>query len=478
MSTSAIGRYRLLRDLGQGTTAHVYLARDPSSGRQVAVKLLTQAYTAAPGFPAAFESALQALVGLDHPYLVPTLDFGSEDEQFYVVQRYMPGGTLADRLDGRPMLLSEVLVILERLAAALDAAHTAGVFHGDFNPAHVLFDINGRAFITDLGLAPLLQGAGTATQPGLPGLPGALPSAGWERFVTPAYMSPEQAAGESIDGRCDVYALGVIIFEMLTGRQPYVAVTPEGVTRQQMESAVPSLSDTALAQLVLPPEFNQVIARALAKDRDQRYPTAGVLVEAMRAMFLEAPEPAAPSPLVVPDLAPSALTDLAEPGEPVSPPPPPPSTLAAFEPTGREPAEILRAEPPEPPPAPPRTLWLGLGGIGLFIVIALLALARWANVGGWGLPPTPTATATFTATATHTATAVPSDTPTITPSATPTVTPSPTPTRTRRPTRTPSRTPTATVTRTSAPTQPPFTATPTNTVAAAAPLPLPATATP
>ena len=102
MSTVMIGRYRLLRDLGQGAAAHLYLARDPTSGRQVAIKLLAPEYAAGPDFADRFESALKRLTGLDHPCLVPLLDFGHEADQFFVVQRYLPGGTLADRLDGRP----------------------------------------------------------------------------------------------------------------------------------------------------------------------------------------------------------------------------------------------------------------------------------------------------------------------------------------------------------------------------------------
>src|SRR5262249_47246119 len=134
MAPQTIGRYRILRELGRGAAATVYLARDPGSGRQVAVKVFTPAVTGAPDFAERFEQTLQALAALEHPYLVTPHDHGREEEEYFVVSRYLPGGTLADRLDGRPMLLAEVVPILQRLADGLDAAHTAHVLHGDLHP--------------------------------------------------------------------------------------------------------------------------------------------------------------------------------------------------------------------------------------------------------------------------------------------------------------------------------------------------------
>jgi serine/threonine protein kinase len=289
MAAQSIGRYRILRELGRGATATVYLARDPGSGRQVAVKILAPAFTAAPDFADRFEQTLKALVALEHPYLLSPHDYGRDEEQFFVVMRYLPGGTLADRMDGRPMLLAEVVPLLQRLAEALDAAHTAHLLHGDIHPADVLFDLHERAVLADLGLAQLLD-----------------PVAGPSPTGTAAYMSPEQIAGQPIDGRADVYALGIVLFEMLTGRQPYSGATPQELLRQHLEQPVPQLSAAALAHLVLPLEFNQVIARALAKNRDYRYPTAGVLAEAVRTTFLMAPadsnaeaEPPRAPPLLV-----------------------------------------------------------------------------------------------------------------------------------------------------------------------------------
>ena len=230
MAPPSIGRYRILRELGRGATATVYLARDPGSGRQVAVKVLAPSFTAAPDFAGRFEQTLKALAGLEHPYLLTPHDYGRDEEQYFIVMRYLPGGTLADRMDGRPMLLAEVVPLLQRLAEALDAAHTAHLLHGDLHPADVLFDLHERAVLADLGLAQLLD-----------------PVAGPSPTGTAAYMSPEQIAGQPIDGRADVYALGIILFEMLTGRQPYAGGTPQELLRQHLEAPVPQLSGAALA---------------------------------------------------------------------------------------------------------------------------------------------------------------------------------------------------------------------------------------
>ncbi len=459
MATQKISGYRILRELGRGGTASVFLARDPASGRQVALKILAAPFTTHPEFPERFEQTLKALVALAHPYLVPVYDYGGESGQYFIVMRYMPGGTLADRLDGRPMLLAEVVPILQRLAEALDAAHTAGLVHGDLNPAHVLFDIQGRAFLADLGLAPLLHHVGAADegQPALPGVPAPL-AGGWARFVTPAYMSPEQAAGEGeIDGRSDVYALGVMLFEMLTGLQPFQAAAPDEVIRLHQEAPPPQLSEGALARLVLPAEFNLMLARAFAKRREARYPTAGVLVEAVRSTFLTAAAPAETEPVTGPPLAPPEEPPPEERPAPLSRPP-------GVVPLG-EPVEIVRAEPLDVPAGRPRAFLFGVGGIGLAVIAVLIGLARVTNFGGWGLPPTSTATFTLAATlapaatATTTATETATPTSTATASRTPTASPSLAPTTTSTSTATDTATATRTATR--RPTLPPApTATP------------------
>ncbi len=520
MAVQKIGRYRILRELGRGSAAVVYQGRDPDSGKQVAIKVFYATVIAAEGFGARFAQLLPALAALDHPYLVPLLDYGTEggevpdaDVAYYLVQRYMPGGTLAERMDGRPMLLAEVVPILQRLAEALDAAHTAHLLHGDVNPAHVMFDLHNRAFLADLGLELLLHGTPDGAVP-LPGMPPARPTG------TPAYLSPEQITGLPLDGRADVYALGVMVFEMLTGWQPYVADSTGDLLLQHLEAPVPQLSEALLSRLVLPSEFNHVLARALAKNRDARYPTAGILAEAMRAMFLMAPGelaalnerivpppqpvvmPVAPPPAPMPAPATAPPPVAPPPVEPPAPPaaeavpapeppaveappaaeslsapvaeaeleaaapdadapavdvPPAPAPAHAHEPTvvafsaGADEAPVVTEWEQAPDPAPRRALpgWSWVGGGQ---VLLLLLWVLWRSPGVRAIVNPPTATPTSTATATLTPTPTITLTPTASATPTHTSTPTPTVTRTVTPRPTITRTPTITFTPSRTPT--------------------------
>ena len=333
MTVQSIGRYRVLRELGRGTLATVYLARDPASGQQVAVKVLADNVTAGPDFDARFQAEMQAVKALDHPALVKVVDFGHEGSQYFIVKRYLPGGTLESRLEGKPLLLAEVVPILKRLADALDAAHTAGIVHGNLSPNNVLFDLHDRAYLADLGLSHLIA-----------------PAVGPELSGAPEYMSPEQAQGGAIDGRSDVYSLGAMLYEMLTGQQPFAADSAFQLLRSHIEQPVPQLSDDALARLVLPAEFNQVLARAMAKNPDERYPTAGVLAEAVRARFVMPPTPdGATIPAAAAAAAASAPTLPSAPAPPSPPPAAPFGAGLAGAPGPTIVGEMVR-EPEAPPP--------------------------------------------------------------------------------------------------------------------------------
>lgn len=270
MLPDKIGRYEILRELGRGGMATVYLARDPAFRRRVAVKVLPPGFAHTPEFRARFEREAQVIAALEHPYIVPVYDFGEDPEtgQPFLVMRYMPGGTLVDRIAGRPMPLAHVVPIIQRIAEALEEAHSQSIIHRDLKPANVMFDARDQAFLSDFGLAKMFDNNTTAIT--LTGVMG-----------TPAYMSPEQALGDDLDGRSDVYALGVVLYEMLTGRQPYEAKTPAAMMIKHVTVITP-LIDTE--RLSLPAECNQVLAAALAKNRDERYRTPAALAEGIMAL--------------------------------------------------------------------------------------------------------------------------------------------------------------------------------------------------
>ena len=402
----------------------VYLARDPAFERQVAIKVIPPQYTQDPQFRARFEREAKVIAALEHPYIVPVYDYGEEGDQPYIVMRFMPGGTLADRIYGKPMPLTQVIPIMQRLADAVDAAHRNNIIHCDLKPSNVLFDVDGRAFLSDFGIARLLEASSAAIPGGLIG--------------TPAYMSPEQCAGETnLDGRSDVYSLGLILYEMLNGTHPYgdSSDATEAMLRKQVSEPPPPLD---LDRLGLPDEMNSVLAWALAKQPEARYPTAGALSRALAALW-DAPGVPTPSKPLMPIVRPS---------EPQSPTPPSENnTTQVLEPTRPIVLAALRSWKVGVP------VLLGLVGLFLFLIFAT------SGVGG---RPTPTATATTPATttfaptptevrggvvATTTPTAMDSATATrqLTATRTATTTPSPTasPTATpRQPTRTPSLTPT------------------------------------
>jgi len=269
MTITQISRYEIKSELGRGGMATVYHAYDPNFERDVAIKVLPQAMLHDPQFRVRFEREAKMIALLEHPAIVPVYDFGEQDGQPYIVMRYMAGRSLADQLKQGPMSMTDTARIISRLAPALDAAHAKGIIHRDLKPGNVLFDQYGNSFLSDFGIARLTQqGAATLTGTAIVG--------------TPAYMSPEQVRGDKeIDGRSDIYALGILVYQMLTGKQPYRGNTLAKVMMMHVLDPIPNVLEE---RDDLPPGVNRVMDKALAKDPDERYSTSVELAETLESV--------------------------------------------------------------------------------------------------------------------------------------------------------------------------------------------------
>ena len=267
MTPQRIGRYEIKSELGRGGMATVFRAYDPNVRRDVAIKLLPREFMHDRTFRARFQREAETIAALDHRAIVTIYDFGEEDGQPYLVMRLMTGGSLADHIRRGPMPVGEAASIVERIGEALDEAHAQGIIHRDLKPANILFDRRGEPAIADFGIAKLLQTDVNLSRSMLIG--------------TPAYMSPEQAAREEIDGRCDIYSLGAILFEMLTGQLPFKADTPIGMAVKHLHEPVPRIVDVNPG---LPPGCQEVIEQAMAKQKENRFATAGEMAAALVAV--------------------------------------------------------------------------------------------------------------------------------------------------------------------------------------------------
>ena len=267
MEPQKFGRYEIKAELGRGGMATVYHAYDPRFEREVALKVLPREMLHDPQFRTRFEREAKTIAMLEHPAIVPVYDFGEEDGQPYFVMRYMTGGSLSDRMKKGPMTLEDIARIFTRLAPALDEAHAKGIIHRDLKPGNILFDQYNEPYISDFGIAKIASGEATMTGSNIVG--------------TPAYMSPEQAQGEKIDGRSDIYGLGVILFELLTGQQPYNGDTPMSVVVKHITEPVPQILKV---KPDLPPAMDIVIEKVMAKNRDERFSTVEALADAVDAV--------------------------------------------------------------------------------------------------------------------------------------------------------------------------------------------------
>jgi len=258
-------RYRVERELGQGGMAVVYLATDLRHGREVAIKLLQPELAAVIG-PARFLREIEIAARLQHPHILPVYDSGEVSGLLYYVMPYVAGESVQQRISrGGALPVEDAVQIAREVASALDYAHRQGIVHRDIKPANILLS-QGHAQVADFGIARALSASGSP----------ALTQAGMA-IGTPAYMSPEQALGQQdVDARSDVYALGCVLFEMLTGRAPYAGTTPQSIVAQSISAPVPQLQGDTRG-------FQALIDRAMAKEPGARFHTAGEMEAALRA---------------------------------------------------------------------------------------------------------------------------------------------------------------------------------------------------
>lgn len=256
MSIEKIGRYEIESELTQGGMGVIFLAKDPYIQRQVVIKVLMYSHTLEEMYREFFQREAEVIAALEHPAIVPIYDFGWHGPQPYIIMRYMSGGSLQDTLNQREIKLTEVAHILKRVSDALDAAHARNIIHRDVKPSNILFDVTGEAFLSDFGIAK----SKTITD-----------DEGEWLVGTPAYMSPEQAQGGHVDGRSDVYALGVVLYRLLTGQLPFSSDSATGLINAHVDLPVP---DIRKVKANIPAVWQEVVAKAMAKDRNDRYATA------------------------------------------------------------------------------------------------------------------------------------------------------------------------------------------------------------
>ena len=383
----SLGKYQIVEEIGRGGMATVYKAWDTAHQRYVALKVLPPYFQHDTEFLKRFHREARAAAKLDHPNIVRVYEAGEVDGINYIAMEYIAEGSLQDRLTGEPLDPATAIDIAVQIASALAYAHARDIVHRDVKPSNVLLTGDGRALLADFGIARASEHSWITRTGTLIG--------------TPEYMSPEQAEGKAVDHRSDLYSLGIVLYQMLTGRVPFAGDTPLAVLHKQVYEAPPP---PRALNPEIPAGVEKALFRALAKRPKDRYQSAGEMAAALQAVAAPKTEIIAPS---------------------------------------REPATI-RAEAVAPPAGERRRGFSVLGlGAAIGAILLVLGLGFYALSSGRGgevaLTATsvpPTVTLKRMAISTNPPPAPTSISPASTPSPSPTATPVPTPTRT--PTRTPS----------------------------------------
>jgi serine/threonine protein kinase len=266
----SLGKYHLVERLGQGGMADVYKAYQPGLARFVALKVIHSHRADDVEFIERFEREAIAVASLHHPHIVQVFDFAREDDLYYMVMEFIAGPTLETELKGYKerqalMPLAEIVTIFQGLASAIDYAHSRKVIHRDLKPGNIMFTPRRRVVLTDFGIARVMTVPSYTTKNAVMG--------------TPAYMSPEQAQGEAVDGRSDIYSLGVVLYELVTGRVPFEGDNPIAIVLKRVSE---SWSSPSSVNPNLPRSVEQVILKAMQKNPADRYQTAGEMAQALQ----------------------------------------------------------------------------------------------------------------------------------------------------------------------------------------------------
>lgn len=412
-----LGQYELHELLGRGGMGAVYRAQQRSLNRWVAVKVLPTQLATEENYTERFLREARTAAGLEHPYIIPVYDYGTENDVSYVAMRLLTGGTLAERIRQREKTgqampsLSEIADLLKKLASALDYAHNQGVIHRDIKATNVMFDTHATPFLVDFGIAKVVSETSSLTRDGA-------------SMGTPAYMPPEQWRGDELTHAADQYALAVMIYALVTRKMPFEAGTPYALMHKHLHEMPTPIY---VERPDLPPALNEVMERALAKDPEKRFPTTtsfasafegavgGVSLEMENSQFftfrLER-TPVTRTATSVPKTTPLGNDATYTPGTPAPLPTP-----------GGQSRPTLAAGAP---PAERRPPWALIGGALALIAVAV-AGGIFLFAGGGGsdssdqpertqaaIVPSETPTETATFTLTPSATITPTDTATLT----------------------------------------------------------------
>ena len=274
-----LGHYKILDRIGAGGMGEVYRARDTRLGRTVAIKVMIAGVADDPDRRARFLQEARATAALSHPNIAALYEIGEDQDQLFLVFEYVPGETLKNVIAGRPLNPRRAIDLAVQIADALADAHAEGIVHRDIKSDNIIVTPKGNAKILDFGLATWTAGGAQREQAGQAAT--MMNTAPGTTLGTVAYLSPEQALGEQVDHRTDIFSLGVVMFEMLTGTLPFTGTTSTALALQIVQAPAPLPSAVNGS---LPAELDPIVGKAMAKSLEQRYESAVTLSAELRSV--------------------------------------------------------------------------------------------------------------------------------------------------------------------------------------------------